>query len=56
MGEVVLVTNVGEEVLRAGDCVDYTGISLQPTREGWTGTARPQGGGYRCGSRSISRG
>jgi hypothetical protein len=33
-----------EAVLRS---FDYTGISLQPTREGWTGTARPQAGGYR---------
>jgi hypothetical protein len=26
---------------------DFTDLSLQPTPNGWTGTAVPQGGGYR---------
>jgi hypothetical protein len=26
---------------------NLTDLSLQPTPVGWTGTARPQGGGYR---------
>jgi hypothetical protein len=26
---------------------NLTALSLQPTPAGWTGTARPQGGGYR---------
>jgi hypothetical protein len=33
-----------EAVLRG---FDFTNLSLQPTPNGWTGTAVPQGGGYR---------
>ena len=33
-----------EAVLRGFNLTD---LSLQPTLAGWTGTARPQGGGYR---------
>jgi hypothetical protein len=33
-----------EAVLRS---FDFTDLSLQPTPAGWTGTAVPQGGGYR---------
>ena len=33
-----------EAVLRSFNLAD---LSLQPTSVGWTGTARPQGGGYR---------
>ena len=33
-----------EAVLRSFNLAD---LSLQPTPVGWTGTARPQGGGYR---------
>ena len=33
-----------EAVLRSFDLTD---LSLQPTPAGWTGTAIPQGGGYR---------
>ena len=33
-----------EAVLRS---FDFTNLSLQPTPNGWTGTAVPQGGGYR---------
>ena len=33
-----------EAVLRR---FNLTELSLQPTPAGWTGTARPQGGGYR---------
>ena len=33
-----------EAVLRSFNLAD---LSLQPTPAGWTGTARPQGGGYR---------
>jgi len=33
-----------EAVMRS---FDFTDLSLQPSPAGWTGTAVPQGGGYR---------
>ena len=36
-----------EAILRAFDFTDFTDIELQPSPEGWSGTAVPASGGYR---------